>query len=51
MKYKGTSQDLETIVTALGRNVKSSSDKGSMHQIKTEEGEIINLYSNGTLQV
>lgn len=51
MKYKGSPQDLETIVTALGRNIKSSSDKGSMHQIKTDEGETINLYSTGTLQI
>ena len=51
MKFEGSPQDLETVVSALGRTIKSSSDKGNMHQIKTNEGETINLYRNSTLQV
>jgi predicted nucleotide-binding protein len=51
MKFEGSSEDLETVVNAIGRNVKTSVDKGNMHQIKTEEGETINLYRTGTLQV
>ncbi|EGQ8181308.1 nucleotide-binding protein [Vibrio parahaemolyticus] len=51
MKFSGCPQDLETVVAALGRNIKSSEDKGNMHQIKTEEGEVINLYRTGTMQV
>ncbi len=51
MKFKGNSQDLEIVVSALGRTVNSSSDKGNMFQIKTDEGETINLYKTGTLQV
>jgi len=51
MKFNGSAQDLETIVTALTRNIVSSSDKGNFHQIKTQENETINLYKNGTLQI
>jgi len=51
MKFDGSPEDLETIVAAIGRTVKSSQDKGNMHQIKTDGGETINLYRNGTLQV
>lgn len=51
MKFKGSPQDLEIIVSAIGRAVNSSSDKGSMYQIKTDEGETINLYKTGTLQI
>jgi predicted nucleotide-binding protein len=51
MKFEGSPQDLETVVSALGRTIKSSSDKGNMYQIKTNEGETINLYKTGTLQV
>ncbi|EGR4373098.1 DNA-binding protein [Vibrio cholerae] len=51
MKFEGSPQDLETIVCAIGRSIKSSDDKGNMHQIKTNEGETINLYRTGTLQI
>lgn len=51
MKFTGTTQDLETIVSAIGRTISSSSDKDNMYQIKTNESETINLYSNGTLQI
>ena len=51
MKFEGSAQDLEIVVSSLGRNIKSSSDKGNMHQIKTNEGETINLFKNGTLQI
>lgn len=50
MKFKDTPQDLETIVTALGKTITSSVDNGATHQIKTVEGVTITLYSNGTLQ-
>ncbi len=51
MKFEGDPVDLETIVSAIGRTIKSSADKGTMHQIKTNEGETINLYRTGTLQI
>ena len=51
MKFTGSSQDLETIVSAIGRTITSSSDKGNMYQIKTDENETSNLHKTGTLQV
>lgn len=51
MKFEGNYQDLETVVCGIGRSIKSSENKGNMHQIKTNEGETINLYSTGTLQI
>lgn len=51
MKFDGNPEDLETIVAAIGRTINSSTDKGNMHQIKTDAGETINLYRNGTIQV
>ena len=51
MKFEGSPEDLETVVGALGRTIKSSTDKGNMHQIKTQEGETLNLYRTGTLQI
>ena len=51
MKFEGSPEDLETVVVALGRTIKSSVNKGNMHQIKTSEGETLNLYHTGTLQV
>ena len=51
MKFNGSAQDLETIVTALTRDIVSSSDKGDFHQIEAQENETINLYKNGTLQI
>ncbi|WP_275443467.1 MULTISPECIES: hypothetical protein [unclassified Halomonas] len=43
MKFEGSPQDLEIVVTAIGRKIKSSEEKGNMHQIKTTEGETVNL--------
>jgi predicted nucleotide-binding protein len=51
MKFTGSFQDLEIVVGAIGRTINSSGDKGNMHQLKTNEGETINLYRNGTLQI
>lgn len=51
MKYNGPIEDLQTVVTGMGRNITSCVDKGNMHQIKTKEGETLNLFLNGTLQV
>lgn len=51
MKYDGSIEDLQTVVTGMGRNVTSCVDKGNMHQIKTKESETLNLFPNGTLQV
>lgn len=51
MKFKGSIQDLETVVQGIGRTIISTTDKGNMHQIKTAEGETLNLFPNGTLQV
>ena len=38
------------MVTGMGRSVISCTDKGNMYQIKTKEGETLNLFRNGTLQ-
>ncbi len=51
MKFEGQIEDLKTIVSGMGRNVVSCVDKGNMHQIKTQEGETLNLFPNGTLQI
>lgn len=51
MKYEGPIEDLQTVVTGMGRNITSCVDKGNMHQIKTKEGETLNLFPNGTLQI
>lgn len=51
MKFTGTKDDLETIVTGMGRTISNSEKKVSLHQIKTTEGGTLNLYPNGTLQI
>ena len=51
MKFDGSAEDLEIIIAAIGRTINSSTDKGNMHQIKTNDGETINFYKNGTLQI
>lgn len=51
MKYDGPIEDLQTVITGMGRNITGCTDKGNMHQIKTKEGETLNLFPNGTLQV
>lgn len=51
MKYDGPIEDLKTVVAGMGRNITSCADKGNMQQIKTKEGETLNLFPNGTLQV
>ncbi len=51
MKYEGSIQDLEVVIAAVGRTIKTTDDKGSMYQIKTEEGETVNFYKTGTLQI
>lgn len=51
MKYDGPIEDIQTVVTGMGRSITSCVDKGNMHQIKTKEGETLNLFPNGTLQV
>jgi len=51
VKFKGSIDDLQTVVTGMGRNIKSCVDKGNLHQIKTNESETINLFSNSTLQI
>lgn len=51
MKYEGPIEDLKIVITGMGRNIISCTDKGNMHQIKTKEGETLNLFSNGTLQI
>lgn len=50
MKFEGSIEDLQTVVAGMGRNILSCTDKGNMHQIKTKEGETLNLFPNGTLQ-
>ncbi|EGQ8682024.1 nucleotide-binding protein [Vibrio vulnificus] len=51
MKFEGCYTDLETVVAGLGRQITSSTNKGSMHQIKTGDGVTLNLFGTGTLQV
>lgn len=51
MKYDGSIEDIKTVVTGMGRNINSCVNKGNMHQIKTKEGETLNFFPNGTLQV
>jgi len=50
MKFEGSIEDLQTVVTGMGRNIVSCTDKGNMHQIKTKEGDTLSLFPNGTLQ-
>lgn len=51
MKFDGTPEDLQTAIESVGRTIMTSGDKGNMHQFKTAEGETLNLFRNGTLQV
>ena len=51
MKFQGDASDLEVVVTGLGREIKSSADNGTAHQIKTVDGITLNLFRNGTLQI
>lgn len=37
MKYDGSIQDLEVVIGALGRTIRTTENKGIMHQIKTEK--------------
>jgi predicted nucleotide-binding protein len=51
MKHKGSFEDLQTIVRAVGFNISEITDSGNQKQIRTEEGAIINWFpSTGTLQ-
>lgn len=51
MKYEGSIEDLQTIITGMGRSISCCIEKENMHQIKTNEGVTLNLFPNGTLQV
>lgn len=52
MKFTGTLEDLKTIVKGCGFAVSSVSDTEHGHQLRTEEGAIINWYpSTGKIQV
>lgn len=51
MKFEGSTEDLKTVIAGMGRHIVSCVDKENMNQIKTKEGETLNLYANGTLQV
>ncbi len=51
MKHKGSFEDLKTLVRGVGREIAHSGPSGSAHQIKTEDGAVINWYeSTGTVQ-
>ncbi len=50
MKFQGSASDLEAIIQGMGHTIKSSTDTRIMHQIKTTDGIILNLYKTGTLQ-
>lgn len=51
MKHKGSFEDLKTIVRGVGREITSSGPSGNAHQIKTDDGAILNWYeSTGTVQ-
>lgn len=51
MKHKGTFEDLKTLVRGVGREITYSGPSGSAHQIKTEDGAVLNWFeSTGTVQ-
>lgn len=51
MKHKGSFEDLKTMVRGIGREITFSGVSGNAHQIKTEDGAILNWYeSTGTVQ-
>ena len=51
MKHKGTFEDLKTLVRGVGREITHSGPSGSAHQIKTEDGAVLNWFeSTGTVQ-
>jgi predicted nucleotide-binding protein len=51
MKFKGSFDDLKTVVKSVGFTIQDSKDMGNQKQIRTEQGAIVNLYtSTGTLQ-
>ncbi|MBS3963477.1 MAG: nucleotide-binding protein, partial [Methylomonas sp.] len=51
MKHKGSFEDLKTMVRGVGREIVSAGPSGNAHQIKTEDGAIVNWYeSTGTVQ-
>lgn len=51
MKFQGSLSDLVQALHAVGKTIKSSSEKPTMFQVKTELGETINLFKTGTLVV
>jgi predicted nucleotide-binding protein len=51
MKHKGSFEDLKIMVRGVGREITSAGMSGNAHQIKTEDGAILNWYeSTGTVQ-
>lgn len=48
-KYKGTIDELKALVESVGFHITEVHDKSKSHQIRTEEGAILNLFCNGTL--
>lgn len=51
MKHKGSFEDLKTMVRGVGREIVSAGPSGNAHQIKTEDGAILNWFeSTGTVQ-
>src|SRR5574337_304495 len=52
MKYDGTLSDLKATIEGCGFSIESASEQQNGHQIRTNEGEIVNWFtSTGTLQV
>lgn len=51
MKHKGTFEDLQTMVRGVGCEITFAGMSGNAHQIKTQDGAILNWYeSTGTVQ-
>ena len=51
MKYKGTIEELKSLITSAGVSIDNDSDHGNFHQVKIVGGAIINWYpTTGTVQ-
>ena len=52
MKYKGSLEDLQSIITGCGFTISEVRDQENGHQIRTTEGAIVNWYtSTGTMVI
>ncbi len=49
-QYRGSIEDLKTLIASAGFTIISTEEKENLQQIKTDEGAILNWYKTGTLQ-